>query len=314
VSGLPGYVSWLGRGEVAMPPPGQVDRATVAMFGLPVTDRDRLQRMVDTMLTARGGPTYHVLGSTVLVCFLASPRLTSASEPIGSVADHEVAVWVPLVERRGDAVRLRVWMPYLWVDTDIAMVTGREVWGFPKELGHYRPPAAGEPYVLRAPVFRRFGPDVEAEEVDLLRVDAASHPTTSAWHDLEDAAHGLAELLGWSSTRAHLSWRDDARLLLDLLEVAGHRRIPVVNLKQFRDAADPTRACYQALVASDLQVTGFHGGGPLWGEHRVTVTRCASHDLVGDLGLAGTEVVARFGVWVTMDFLVPAGEVVWQAP
>jgi len=313
MSEMPTYVPRLGHGEVTMMPPGIVDHATVNMFATKV-DESQLQTYVDLVLTDRGGPSYHVLAPVIMFCFLNSPRLTSAVQQIGFVADHEVAVWVPLVERTGKKLRFVVWMPYIWVDTDIAMATGREIWGFPKTIGSYDPPSTkGGSHVLTTRIFRTFDPKKEGEDAELIRVDPASAPDKSIWKDLEAAAHGIGEGLGLAAAVKHFSLGDDLKLAVDLVEIAVSRKIPVVNLKQFRDAVDGTKACYQAIIDSNLQLTGFHGGGPLLGKHNVTITPCASHQLIEDLGLPGASFEAMFGAWVEMDFLANAGAPVWSA-
>lgn len=310
---LPTYVPRLGHGEVTMMAPGIVDRATITMFAAEV-DESKLQAYVDFVLTARGGPSYHVLAPMILFCFLDSPRLTSEVQQIGYVSDHEVAVWVPLVERQGSEFRFTVWMPYIWVDTDIAMATGREIWGFPKTIGSYDPPSDKQTaHVLTTRIFRTFDPDVEGEQAELIRVDAASTKRESEWHSLEEAARGLAHAWKEGSTAASFSLGDDLKLVVDMVEIALSRKIPAVNLKQFRDSVDGTKACYQAIIGSNLELTGFHGGGLIRGENNVKITPCASHRLVEDLGLQGSEFDALFGAWVTMDFLANPGHPVWSA-
>ena len=311
MSELPTYVPRLGHGEVTMMPPGVVDRATVTMFAAEV-EEDQLQQYVDFVLTDRGGPSYHVLAPMILFCFLDSPHLTSSTQNIGYVSDHEVAVWVPLVERQGSSLRFTVWMPYIWVDTDIAMATGREIWGFPKAIGAYDPPGEkSSAHVLTTRIFRTFDPDEEGEQAELIRVDAASTSAASEWHSFEDAARGLARAWKEGAEKTHFSLGKDLELVVDFVEIALSRKIPAVNLKQFRDAVDGSKACYQAIIDSNLELTGFHGGGPLLGEHQVSITQCASHQLVEDLGLPGTQFKATFGAWVTMDFLANPGRPVW---
>ena len=98
-----------------------------------------------------------------------------------------------------------------------------------------------------------------------------------------------------------------------------NRTIPILNLKEFRDVTDSTRACYQALVSGPLQLTALHGGGPLLGDYKMAVTTCDSHQVVRDLGLGTpgpdqTIVPLKFGFWLKLDFLTQEGETYWQAP
>ena len=84
--------------------------------------------------------------------------------------------------------------------------------------------------------------------------------------------------------------------------------------KQFRDAADPNRACYQSVVSSPLQITKIHGGGPLLGDYWLRISRCESHQIVADLGLPGEETKVAFGAWLEVDMLALAGTELWRAP
>jgi hypothetical protein len=305
------YVEQRGHGEVAMMPPGLVSGARVTLFPIRI-EPDRLQRRVDQGLNAASGGavSYRVLGSWILLCFLDAPKLTSPHEPIGYLPDRECAIWVPLFEhRRGHrGGRLAMWMPYLFVDSDIAMATGREVWGFQKSIATLETP--GDPgssgFTLTTRIFPTFSPDTEGVPAPLIRVRTAGPAAPSMWSDLEEAARGMLSHLGVSLKIAV----EGTEVVLDLLEMALTRRIPVVNLQQFRDAADPTLACYQAIIGSDLEVTAFRGGGLLGGTHSVTVIDCASHDLIGDLGLPGADFEAGAGLWVEMDFLaLPGSEI-----
>ena len=125
----------------------------------------------------------------------------------------------------------------------------------------------------------------------------------------------LIRLQGFYFPRMGLLMGIGALLVLWL----GSRRVvagqmPIVNLKQFRDAAVPTLACYQSLVESTCTVRALHGGGILPGPFTVRITVCASHRFVEDLGLAGSELEVPLAFRVSMDFTADLGRVVWQAP
>jgi hypothetical protein len=71
------------------------------------------------------------------------------------------------------------------------------------------------------------------------------------------------------------------RELLEAFSV--HPVLPAVAMKQFRDSADPTCACFQAIVDSPAQVTRFHGGSLLAAADFVLAIRtCESHRIVQD--------------------------------
>ena len=97
----------------------------------------------------------------------------------------------------------------------------------------------------------------------------------------------------------------------------GKPHLPVINLKQFRDAVDSTKACYQALVESPCQLDQWTGGGLLSGDFEIEITTCDSHQIVTDLGLgklgSGDSTVIRplFGCWIQMNFSTLAGTIIW---
>lgn len=92
--------------------------------------------------------------------------------------------------------------------------------------------------------------------------------------------------------------------------------LPTVQLKQVRDSLDPNLACYQAVVDSPAQITGFAGGGPLeWWRYEFAITTCESHQIVRDLlgrepDPGRTVVPLSFGAWLSFDFTAPPGRVV----
>ena len=93
----------------------------------------------------------------------------------------------------------------------------------------------------------------------------------------------------------------------------------MVFLKQYRDAADPTRACYQAVV----EATAARRGPPretalLSGDLLVKVRR--EGGLAESLGLSGgaggaemAEVRALATFYMDFDFTLGPGQVLWSA-
>jgi hypothetical protein len=88
-----------------------------------------------------------------------------------------------------------------------------------------------------------------------------------------------------------------------------------VFLKQFRDATDTHRACYQAIIEAPLQVQIFRQGGFLSGKYVLRVNSLASHPLADLLGLRleNGEQQSQLGLWMKLDFMVGDGVEVWKA-
>jgi hypothetical protein len=323
-STYPPYVSDHGHGEVCMAFPGVVQDGLMFMFAFPA-DSSRVQQLVDTFLNqpAKGAVEYAVLGGHVFLSFLKG-RLTSGGEVVGYVDDNECGFWVPLVARSASdgATRLVFWMPYIIIDNFEGLVTGREGWGYRKGLGPVlipESPKGADAFEASTRIFKVFSKETAGVVEPLIRLrrepgmeargpettfpdgKALVEAFTRAWlGDSEASTEGKLPISKW-------------KLLFNVLEILRHRHVPVVNLKQFRDAKDGNKACYQALIEGPLTVTRFGGGGLMRGDFTLDITPCQSHPIAADLGLQ-LPTRSRFGMWVRMDFDVEPGQEVWKAP
>ncbi len=80
-------------------------------------------------------------------------------------------------------------------------------------------------------------------------------------------------------------------------------------LKQFRSAADPTIACYQALLSGPLVLDRLRASGLLKGDWEVDLRELDSLPFVSDLGLGTPQggrlvVRAEHVFWCDIDFTV----------
>jgi hypothetical protein len=179
------YVSWTGHGGISGLPPGIFTGATMHVFGVQ-TDPAAIQQLVDRMINALGAPnvTYFGIPGMAMITFMDIARCTSGAEIIGWVPGRECAIWIPLFEDHGLDVldnRIVLWSPYILISYDIGMVTGREVWGWPKALGHIDMPSAGtrKPALFKCSttIFARFARTTEGRhEHTILAPDVVGRP------------------------------------------------------------------------------------------------------------------------------------------
>ena len=95
-----------------------------------------------------------------------------------------------------------------------------------------------------------------------------------------------------------------------LLEFAArliNDHIPLVFLKQFRDAQNTHRACYQRLIEAPLKVETFFAGGIFLNSYTLNITSLASHPLAQNLGLNAGEQRSTLGAWMQVDFVLGNG-------
>lgn len=311
------YVNDLGHGQVAAMPPGIINQATSYLFGFAI-DIKKAQKTVDYFLNAPAGGavTYALLGDAAMMTFMHADKLLAGGQVVGWLPDSECAFWLPLIARTGGGPeRFVMWNPYLAIDNSEGMVTAREAWGWRKFLGTVTIPAEGSsaPFEATARIYKTFSNDTEGLDETLvsLRQDGVLSPGAAVWRDIRGAFDAIGKLWtgGDSVLKAH-GWD----LVFDLWKHFAHRNptVPMTNLKQFRDAADFGRACYQAIIENTCTVQKIHGGGPMVGKYTLHITECASHRINDDLGLP-QDAEARFAAWVKMDFTADAGVEVWKA-
>lgn len=304
---LPLYLSRLGHGENSVEPPGIVKGAKTWAWVVK-GNQAAMQHTVDQFLNAAGGDEvgYTVLGDFCLMSFLDGAALTSLVEVMGNVADREVSFWIPLLQKkRGELLpTLKLWMPYVVVDTSVAAITGRESWGYLKEVGSLKFPndvPAQKTFEASAMTFLNFSTTEVGQVRPLITVKKPGGTAGgSSGAVIAVAADIIAQFLAMGFTLAHAT---------QLVNVG----VPLINVKQFRDARRPTRAAYQALVENDCSPVAIYGGYIVEPGHKLDILNCASHQIVQDLGLPSyTDIPIDLGFMINMDFSVTNGDEVYR--
>jgi uncharacterized protein with NAD-binding domain and iron-sulfur cluster len=344
VTGAPRYIygeyEWraLGAGRpraLERPPkPAYIEHGGTQVFRQPlvlrgaelrgfVLDADigALGRLCERMLNvpAGGRARFVPLLPKALLVFAAMDAAASADTEQarwGFVSEIDVAFWVPVavLEREGEVwevVDLAWYLPYVFVDNPWAMATGREIYGFHKELGRFTIPRSNDgtgAFSVSTLVLDPFDPRTVASERPLFEVQRLDQGATGLRRRWDDARDALGELFGGVAGLAgeiteHLDEDVDVlELTTNLFNFVSSASVPMVFLKQFRDAADPTRACYQRVVSARAQVEPgtVRDAGPLWGDWKLRLARYASHPIATDLGLGAGD--PRIDVAFRVDF------------
>lgn len=319
---LPDYVETRGHGEECYPGPLQLTDVTGYGFPLSV-DRERLQAFVDTQLNRPCGGAYHFTALPFVIHTCVSVgRATTSSQQIGWLPDQESMFFVPLLQKRhGDLLPTPTfWVPYLFIDAMSGMVTGRELWGYRKMPASIRVPRPVEQathFWCDTMMFRTFSTETRGQYGRLLETtgDTVVDDWRSIWNDPADA---LREVFGRVTGELGA---DALKLTEDILApLFGQPEFPIVCLKQYRDAAENTKACYQGLIHAPNRLDDWTGGGILPGNFELRITTCDSHQIVSDLGLAtldpqadSTVLKPLFGFWITMNFSALPGRILWEA-
>lgn len=309
------FISWVGHGAASLAPPGVFSGAKAWVFAIDA-DTKALQTLTDTLLNpaGKGVVRYEALLPVAMLSFLDIARCTSDVDTLGWLPGRECAIWVPLVERRLGSVfggRVVFWSPYIFINYTIGMVTGREVWGWPKvaaRIGVANDTPGNPEFFCTTTIFRTFSPGTKGEDALLYRVirEKADPKPSPPWKSAADAVAGLVG-------RFFGSLAGD---LLNALQL--QPTVPCIALKQFRSAANAEQACFQAIVESPVALSGFSGGGLLTDTYSLEITTCESHRIVLDLlgrppdpGI--TTLPVRAAAWLSGDFkALPGRDIVVQ--
>lgn len=295
--------------EQAFAPPYRQDGCALHAFPLPAA-RARLQRVVDTFLAEpTGGRVRPIVAADHVLLYFCDFARSQSHDPRdarrGWLGERECGLWIPL--QLPGATAPTFFTHLMVVDSGPAMCSGREVLGFPKEIGVvHAPREPARASTLAVDVLTTaddrarpgaWQPLFELERVLPGRLPIAGEPGGSwvRWIELLGVDAGVERGLLGQAARAAAA-----------LARAGQGRADFLNLKQFRDAADPARACYQAVVRASATLRRVRRlGAP--GDYAYRLHAHASHPLADELGLPREARVT--GVFCELDFDFEAGEV-----
>jgi uncharacterized protein with NAD-binding domain and iron-sulfur cluster len=292
-------------GDVAPCQPYALSEVEMHVFGLDA-DLDALGRLCDRCLNEpSGGAVRYVPAVPWVALVCADAGAARSRDPrgasLGWLPEVDVAVWIPVLAaprpgRRSLASRLRWFLPYVFVDSDVAAFAGREIYGFPKAVARVerRRDASGLIDLTLDTTLRRERGAGSRLALDRLlqvrRVEEAEERGARDW------VYGRVGDL----TESFLQGRFGDELTL-------------VFLKQLRDAADPRRACYQAVVEARARALTVRSGRPLAGRYEVRWSDADSHPIRRELGLSGPLQTPWCALRFDLDFVMEAGAEVWRA-
>ncbi len=303
-------------------PPYTADKTSFYGFVLPVDKRVVQKNLIDPYLneplgiTSNQQPRFEIWSSLVMAVFNHIEHFKSKDsqhKKLGWHTEEEFAIWIRVKDNTDSK---KYWYhAFMTVDNFFAMVIGREVYGFPKDIGKFRVPKRPGNKSLSAEVLAisTYHPDTQSAWLQL----AAAHPP-GAVPDAEESAEidvvldsmrknldarqieSASEFLGIS-----LGPIDD---IIDFVRFALIPDQPFVFLKQIPEIHDTRKTCYQAIVAATLDVA-FRRGFPLF-NWSIELNDHDSHPLRRSLGLPDQQTFSPLAsFWALLDFVVPTGRV-----
>ncbi|MHB1557909.1 MAG: acetoacetate decarboxylase family protein [Isosphaeraceae bacterium] len=270
-------------------------------------DGAALARICDTYLNgpAQGQATYVPAASCAMLIVAMIGRISCVNLPPEQqfwLPETDIAFWVPVVKGKKDggvfvAESLQWFLPYVFVNNTWAVASGREIYGYPKAISSFQLPAHDNPnrFTVDTLTVKAFGPDAEATWQRLFQIDRTSAPGGLFKRTFNSVVEAGEAILRTAIAERMLPI-PGLGMIKELFDLIVHGTMPMVFLKQFRDATDGTTACYQAVVEAPAQVTRFRKAGEIAADYGVTIQSYASHPIVADLGLRGN-VDPDTGAW-----------------
>jgi hypothetical protein len=329
MTGLPGFVER--GGEMVLRQPIACDRTRMYNF-LVDADWDALVRLCDQAFREPSGGAVVVRPILPAVMVVAADiQRGQSKDPVdrlkGFAKERDLGFWVPVARGRFDdddpeefeIQQVGWYQPYLFIDNPAAVFVGRETYGFQKAFASCTMPSdATHPsrFAVETLVIDTFTPETEAKVEELYRLERGDGGVLGA---LDSSIDTFGDLVFAACKRllTHFLTRGGVRptweLLENLYESVKGGLVPMFFLRQFRDVAQPDRACYQAIIEAAADLTAWRGGGFL-DEHVLTIRECASHPIAKDLGLPSGPIETGFGFWADFDFDIGLGKELWRAP
>jgi len=298
-------------GEWVQRHPVKMQDATVRGFLLPA-DMGALQALCRTWINDRpskGAVQVEPLFPAVILVDADIAQLRSGDPQHGQrgyLHERDVGFFLPIKLHVGGTTKIACLIPYLFVDNVAGIIAGREIYGFPKEWGEISYTAVPFNLVVEALTLPQYGAKQPVVKRPVIEMHA---PLFTLGVSLGADIIGAMKAL--SSALFHALGLDPLKDL-GLANSGGFDIIRLLFLKQFRDVATSTRACYQSLVEVVGQMSAFSSASLLVGKFDLTLPFYDQPRIADTLGLKRTT-TALLGFSVSCDLTVPLGTVLWEA-
>jgi uncharacterized protein with NAD-binding domain and iron-sulfur cluster len=298
--------------------PIRFDQAQMWVFMLRA-DSAKLGALCDKVFAQPSGGEvdYVPLTDRILLTLTEIPKGRFISNPsIGFSSEKELAVWVLAGRRKdpGSSVidRIGAFSPYLFLDNPIARSTGREVYGYFKQLGWIRKRGKkGYPPEFQIDAFgtpdhgpeAKWGRERYISLSPVLPEPEANGDSFSSWGEaLAVAGTALGKMGDWL-----VPGLDVLEQVINSLETG---QVTQVFLKQFRDIHRTDLACYQAIAEAPAFVSGI-SGVCYPGTYRFQAHPLANIPMCDELGLL-SDCETELTLSLTLDMTIDPGVVIWE--
>jgi uncharacterized protein with NAD-binding domain and iron-sulfur cluster len=240
----------------------------------------------------------------------------------GNERYSELSFWIPCYDRnawqRGE-FRPALFLPWLFPDSFTAIATGREMYGFRKQLANFRYPTGSinplcPDFVGSTTGFKEFGAGVMGKTYDFISLSGGSGSV--AGKALETVEAGIEDVVSRFLGKKWFCGETGE----ELIDIANDflADCPAIFLKQFPAIEGSQNAQVRSITAAPFKLLKFRTLFP-WldglspRKFDLRLEKLASHPIVQELGLTPSstgpdaDVVQVSGFWVDLDFQLETG-------
>ncbi len=306
--------------------------------------------------------SFEPFGRYVYMLIWSYDQVSSELGDIGEFASHDVRFSIPVrvfdkndKEEREKRTPLSMGLltPFIYSDSEITTVTARELYGLPvlrsqitSPEGNWLERLGPEPGAtrglldLKAPVLADLlqGPQMEFRQ--LIEVFQGDIGYGFTGEKARESGSEWGEVLLSELIRKERDLEEDPKrnpnkqpvyvpksnlknaMALSLELLALKNPVNEFSLKQFRDAGDPAKACYQSIVRTPMKIDRLRDLREIETQVHVRIHKIASQPIVTELGLV-TKVQEREDetyilepvrpFWMRLDLSIDRAENIWVA-
>lgn len=289
---------YIRRGTIdTFPAPWRAENVEMSVMYLKA-NRTQLCKLCDRTLNNPSNGYFKFRPTTdyVMLTFQNINQLWSMDkdyQSFGFIDELEASFWVFVKDENNPDSEEMMHVPYMFTDNPFAVLTGREVYGFPKEFAEIKIGDSEMPYSVKTLAATETSinatatgaPSTRIEQREIIRVEKKDLSDVLSWETFSSKAAAIGEVLTLDSDVLHL-FRD----LINLLQTGNLR---YVLLKQFRGIEgrqipdNKEVADFQSICFAEQTIFDFRDPEFILNCHQLIIPQnLLTHSIVDDLGLS----------------------------
>ena len=312
-------------GGMTFPPPYQQKNARIFAFLLDGKSAN-MQALCNQLFNtpSQGTQDFRPLVSDVLLTFVEMEiySLQPEARAKGKMIEKDCIFWMTTVnvkEKLGIpwAQYLALSPAYIYVSNPFAMITGRDVIGYPKNFANIELPdsffAPQQDFSAEILAFSEYGPEQQATWQNAVTATLKTPPSAdkpkTLWKNMDEALHEIGKLIVHDSSIVI----PGMTFLENTIEAFLKKEILQIFMRQFPDTT-VDKAVYQSVQLAKTKINGFRSAGLLDGTYEVNIANLASEPVSTDLGVTLGTQTPKLSFYIDFDFIVEAPTILHKTP